>query len=160
MRMLIKYKLLAMASASVLMWAEPTFACKIFEDFSSSIPMNAVDVDNAARIRLADAVIRARSWPDVEIGAELSTPALSTEHDPKGLSSARASAISSFLVQLGVKQSNIYYEPVVIRNPVARDEEGLNRLREIYVSLAPICANGCDRLCNDPRVTPVSKAIR
>lgn len=91
MRMLIKYKLLAMASASVLMWAEPTFACKIFEDFSSSIPMNVVDVDNAARIRLADAVIRARTWPDVEIGAELSTPALSTEHDPKRLSSARAS---------------------------------------------------------------------
>lgn len=160
MRLLIKSELLTVIGASVVMWAEPTFACKIFEDFSASVPMNAVNIDNAARIRLANAVIRARTWPDVEVGAELSTPALSTEHEPKALSSARANAISSYLVQLGLKKSNILFEPIVISNPVARNEQGLKRIREIYVSLAPICPDGCDRLCNDPRVTPVSKAIK
>jgi hypothetical protein len=158
--MLSKSKLIAIIGAGLLTWAQLSFACKIYEEFSTSVPLNAVNIDNADRLRLADAVFRAQTWPDVEIGAEISTPAFATEHDPKALSSARADAISSFLVQLGVKTSNIVSEAKVITNPVARNAEGLKRLREIYVSLAPICVNGCDRLCNDPRVTPVIKAIK
>jgi hypothetical protein len=160
MRMPMKSKIVAVVGAGFLACTHLSFACKIFEEFSASVPTNTVGIGNADRVRLAEAVIRARTWPDVEIGAEVSAPAFASEDKPKALSSARTDAIDAYLVQLGVKKSNIFSEPRVISNPEARNREGLERLREIYVSLAPICPNGCDRLCNDPRVIPVSKAIK
>jgi hypothetical protein len=160
MRVLTKFNRYSVLGTVFLMASQPSFACKIFEDFTARVPTNVVNIGNADRVRLADTVIRARTWPDAEIGAEISTPAFSTEHEPEALSAARAEAITSFLVLLGVKKENIFSEPRIVSNPVARNAEGLERLREIYVSLAPICPNGCDRLCNDPRVTPVTKAIK
>jgi hypothetical protein len=131
-------------------FATPLFACKVYVDFSARVPFNAVQIENTDRVKLADAVVRARTWPDVEIGANISAPAFATESDPRGLSEARARSIKTYLMQLGLDERNISYEPIVVAKPVAKDKEGLEPLREIYVEIVPVCRGSCEALCANP----------
>src|ERR1700761_4815566 len=108
-------------------------ACTVSENFLAVVPMNEVDMDNASRVRLADTVIRAKNRPAVEIMAETSTPAFGSERNPKALAQTRADSVKSFLVMLGIKDTNIYSRSSVFYKPIAPDKESLEELRSIAV---------------------------
>jgi len=101
----------------------------------------------------------ARQWPNVEIRGIVYAGGYIKERNPKAIAAARASELKSYLVQLGVRETNIWIDTRVIKEPDV-DDKGNATLNQIAVSLVPICEGGCERLCNDPRVTPNTKVIR
>lgn len=134
-------------------------ACTISEDMEDSLPLNSVAIPNADRLRIAEMVVAARQWPDVEIRGIVYAGGYIKERDPEALAGQRASALQSYLVQLGVKEDNIWIDKRTIKHPDV-DPRGADALNQIAVTLVPICNGGCDRLCNDPRVTPTTRAIK
>jgi hypothetical protein len=42
-------------------------ACTISEDMTSSLPLNSTEIPNSDRIRIADMMLAAKQWPNVEI---------------------------------------------------------------------------------------------
>ncbi|MDR5740932.1 OmpA family protein [Caballeronia sp. LZ016] len=153
-------KALSLFYAGIVLATQPLYACTISESFQQTTPLNVVDMGNAARLRLVDTVLRARRWPVSEIIASVSTPALGTERRPSVLSSARAEAVKRILLQLGLKESNIFVESPVYKKPVAPNKEALDELRSIAVDFYPKCDDDCARLCDDPRVLPDSRIVR
>ncbi|WP_250472188.1 hypothetical protein [Caballeronia sp. GAFFF1] len=142
------------------MWSAVTAnACTISEDMEGSLPLNSVEIPNSARLRIADMVLTARQWPDVDIRGIVYAGGYVKERNPNALAGQRASAIESYLLQLGIKEGNIWLNKRIIRKPDAADD-GSQTLNQIGVTLVPICRGGCDRLCDDPRVTPMSRAIK
>lgn len=101
----------------------------------------------------------AKQWPNVEIRGIVYAGGYVKERNPKALASERAAALKSYLVQLGVKETNIWIDTRIIKKPDV-DDKGNATLDQISVSLVPICEGGCEHLCNDPRVTPNSRAIK
>ncbi|MEX3787709.1 hypothetical protein [Paraburkholderia sp. BR14374] len=81
------------------------------------------------------------------------------ESSPKDMAEKRAAILKSYLVQLGIKEGNIWVDTRVIKEPDI-DDKGNATLDQISVTLAPICEGGCERLCDDPRVTPTTKIIK
>ncbi|WP_244848546.1 hypothetical protein [Caballeronia sp. SL2Y3] len=134
-------------------------ACTISEDMEASLPLNSVEIPNSARLRIADMVFAARQWPDVDIRGIVYAGGYAKERDPNALADQRASALEPYLLQLGIKEENIWLNKRIIRKPDAADD-GSQTLNQIGVTLVPICRGGCDRLCDDPRITPVSKVIK
>lgn len=134
-------------------------ACTISEDMEGSLPLDSVQIPNSARLRIADMVLAARQWPDVDIRGTVYAGGYVKEHSPNALADRRASAIESYLLQLGIKEENIWLNKRIIRKLDAADD-GSQTLNQIGVTLVPICHGGCDRLCDDPRVTPTSKPIK
>ena len=134
-------------------------ACTISEDMEDSLPLNSVDIPNADRLRIADMVMAARQWPDAEIRGIVYAGGYVKEQHPKDIAGERAAVLKSYLVQLGVKERNVWIDTRVIKKPDI-DDKGVATLNQISVTLVPICNGECERLCNDPYVTPNSKAIR
>lgn len=134
-------------------------ACTISEDMTNSLPLNSTDIPNSDRIRIAEMMFAARQWPNVEIRGIVYAGGYIKERNPKALAAERAAALKAYLVQLGVKEANIWVDTRIIKAPDV-DDKGNATLDQISVSLVPICDGGCERLCNDPRVTPNSKAIK
>ncbi|HEY4802019.1 MAG TPA: hypothetical protein VIH96_05315 [Paraburkholderia sp.] len=134
-------------------------ACTISEDMASSLPLNSAEIPNADRVKIAEMMTIARQWPNVEIRGIVYAGGYIKERNPKAIAAARASELKSYLVQLGVRETNIWIDTRVIKEPDV-DDKGNATLNQIAVSLVPICEGGCERLCNDPRVTPNTKVIR
>ena len=134
-------------------------ACTISEDMEDSLLLNSVDVPNSDRLRIADMVLTARQWPDVEIRGIVYAGGYVQEDNPKALADQGASALRAYLIQLGIKEKNIWVDKRIIKKPDTDDNDN-KALNQISVTLLPICQGGCERLCNDPRVTPNSKAIK
>lgn len=134
-------------------------ACTISEDMEDSLPLNSLDIPNSDRLRIADMVMAARQWPDAEIRGIVYAGGYVKEQNPKAIAQERAAALKTYLVQLGVKDGNIWIDTRIIKRPDI-DDRGNVTLNQISVTLVPICNGGCDRLCNDPRVTPTTKAIK
>jgi hypothetical protein len=134
-------------------------ACTISEDMADSLPLNSVEIPNSDRLRIADMVMAARQWPDAQIRGIVYAGGYIREHNAKALADRRAAALKDYLMQLGIRESNVWVDTRTIKKPDV-DHEGNENLNQIAVTLVPICVGGCDRLCNDPRVMPTSKAIK
>lgn len=134
-------------------------ACTISEDMEDSLPLNSVEIPNSDRLSIVDMVMAARHWPDVQIRGIIYAGGYVKEHDPKALADQRAAVLKEYLIQLGIRESNVWVDTRTIKNPDV-DHKGNETLNQIAVTLVPICDGGCERLCNDPRVTPNSNAIK
>lgn len=129
------------------------FACRVSLDFSASMPPNAVEIDNDARLRLADTIIHTRIWPDEAIASVL-VPAFATERNPQLLAQKRATAIQDILFQLGLKEQNVYIDAKVISHPMAPSETARERLRDVYIEFTPQCEGHCAELCDGSYTPP------
>lgn len=151
------------AKALFVLWAVLAasygHACTISEDMEDSLPLNSVDIPNSDRLAIADMVMAARKWPDAQIRGIVYAGGYVKENDPKALADRRAAALKEYLIQLGIKENNVWVDTRKIKKPDV-DHKGNETLNQIAVTLVPICDGGCERLCNDPRVTPNSKAIQ
>jgi hypothetical protein len=134
-------------------------ACTISEDMTSSLPLNSTGIPNSDRIRIANMMLAAMQWPDVEIRGIVYAGGYIKERSPKAIAAERAAILKSYLVQLGVKEENIWVDTRIIKEPDI-DDKGNATLDQISVTLVPICKGSCERLCSDPRVTPTSKVIK
>ncbi len=103
-------------------------------------------------------VIEARKWPVAGIRGIISAGAYVGEKSPKELAKDRASHIEAYLLQLGIKKENIWTDTRLISKENAFNN-GKFQAEQISVEFVPICEGGCSKLCNDPRVTPTSKAL-
>jgi hypothetical protein len=145
------------ASALVFQQAK---ACTISEDMYESVPVNYHGIPNSSRLKIADMVSNAKRWPDVEIQAQIVANAYAGEKNATALAKARGDQLRDFLIQLGLKSQYIYVENHIVQAPYPADSTGPGGYMQLGVSLMPLCNGGCDRLCNDPHVTPNSKAIK
>ncbi|SAK84473.1 hypothetical protein AWB75_05544 [Caballeronia catudaia] len=105
-------------------------------------------------------VIAARGWPDTEIRGVIQAAAYVREDHPNELVKQRGERLKRYLLQLGLKEENFWMEPHVLTEEEAHDSHGDLNINQLGVTLYPICEGGCDRLCNDPHVTPVMKTIK
>jgi hypothetical protein len=134
-------------------------ACTISEDMTSNVPVNSTEISNSDRVRIANMMLAAKQWPDVEIRGIVYAGGYVKERNPRALAAQRAAILRSYLVQLGVDERNIWVDTRIIEKPDV-DDNGNPTLNQMAVSLVPICLGGCERLCNDPRVIPNSKVIQ
>ncbi|ORT85641.1 hypothetical protein B7G54_13805 [Burkholderia puraquae] len=152
------------ASAMLALFAyvgiTPSHACTIGESVRIPLPLNSIDVSNADRLRIADAVIEAKKWPGVEIQAVVISGAYTKERSGELIKDKRAMGAVAYLKQLGIKNENIIVEKKTFTNDMVRKRDGTLDLYQIDIELAPLCRGGCQRLCDDPRVTPRSRAIQ
>ncbi|CAG2345694.1 MULTISPECIES: hypothetical protein [Burkholderia] len=137
----------------------PAHACTIGESVRIPLPLNSVDVTNADRLKIANAVIEARKWPDAEIQAVVISGAYTTERNRERLKTERAKIASEYLKQLGIRNEHIIIDKKTFTDAMVRNSDGTLTLYQIDIELTPLCRGGCQRLCDDPRVTPRSKAI-
>ncbi|MCC8396212.1 hypothetical protein LJ656_26845 [Paraburkholderia sp. MMS20-SJTR3] len=135
-------------------------ACTIFESAITSVPLNYTGIPNSYRMQIAGIVLNARKWPDVEIQAEIIASAATAEKKPRQLAQLRGDEIRDFLIQLGVEAQHIYIDTHVMTEPLPSDSTGPGGYKQLRVSLMPFCKNGCQNLCDDPRITPTSRAIK
>jgi hypothetical protein len=126
---------------------------------TSSLPLNSTEISNSDRIRIADMMLVAKQWPNVEIRGIVYAGGYIKERNPKAIAAERAAILKSYLIQLGVKEANIWVDTRVIREPDI-DDKGVETLDQVAITLVPICEGGCESLCKDPRVAPNSKAIK
>ncbi|MEX3933213.1 hypothetical protein AB4Y32_15660 [Paraburkholderia phymatum] len=136
------------------------YACTAMEFMQSRLPFNSIDIPNADRLKIADMVLEARKWPGVQMRGIIEANAYVRESNPKELIEERGAALKAYLIQLGIKEENFCIEPHVLTEEMARNSKGELDIHQIAVTLVPICEGRCSRLCNDPRVTPTSKAIQ
>jgi hypothetical protein len=123
-----------------------------------SLPLNSDEIPNLDRLRIVDMVVAAREWPGVEIRGIVYAGGYIGERNPAAIADRRASALRAYLIQLGLKESSIWVDKRTIKHPDV-DRTGNSTLNQIAVTLVPICAGGCERLCDDPRISPDSKII-
>ncbi|MFP4891909.1 hypothetical protein [Paraburkholderia sp. EG304] len=134
-------------------------ACTVSEDMTSSLPLDSAEISNIDRMKIANMVLAARLWPNVEIRGIVYAGGYVKESSPKAIAEKRAAILKSYLVQLGIKEGNIWVDTRLIKEPDI-DDKGNATLDQISVTLVPICEGGCERLCDDPRVTPTTKVIK
>jgi hypothetical protein len=127
-------------------------ACRISMEFSASMKPNAIEIDNEARLRLADTVIRARAWPD-EVLASVVTPALANETKPEELAQARSASIKAYLLKLGVKEENIVSDAKV-RPKARQSKQEQDEFRELDIEFTPNCYGHCAQLCEGTDTPP------
>jgi hypothetical protein len=135
-------------------------ACTVMEFMNTRLAFNFPALSNDDRLKVADMVVEARKWPDVEIGANVTAGAYVREKNIDALKDARASDIKAYLVRIGVPEKNISIDKLTFSEAMAHDGKGELDLHQVAIQLVPICNGGCERLCNDPGVTPTSKAIK
>ncbi|UEP22083.1 hypothetical protein LL999_03735 [Burkholderia ambifaria] len=152
------------ASAMLALFAyvgiTPAHACTIGESVRIPLPLNGIDVSNADRLRIADTVIEAKNWPGVEIQAVIISGAYTKERSGEQLKDERAMRAVAYLKQLGIKSENIIVEKKTFTDEMVRKSDGTLDLYQIDIELVPLCPGGCQKLCDDPRVTPRSRAIQ
>jgi hypothetical protein len=136
-------------------------ACTIGEEAQAHLPVNTTTLSNADRLAIANSVIEARKWPDVQIQAVVIAGAYIRERDIDRLKEARAENVRAYLQQLGIKNENILIDKKTFTDEmVNKRTDGTLDIHQIIVELTPICRGSCAWLCDDPRVTPHSKAIK
>ncbi|WP_232071218.1 hypothetical protein [Paraburkholderia pallida] len=136
-------------------------ACTIGEEARVQLPLNTITLSNAGRLRIADSVIEAKKWPEVQIQAIVIAGAYVGERNIDRLKAARAENVKAYLQQLGIKTENILIDRKTFTDEmVMRRSDGTLDVHQIIVELTPICKGSCAWLCDDPRVTPHSRAIK
>ncbi|WP_371881817.1 hypothetical protein [Caballeronia sp. S22] len=145
---------------ALLLFSGSAISCQVLEFMESRIPLNSVKIPNSDRVKIAEMVIEARKWPDTQIRGVVQPAAYVHERNPEELVKKRGENLKTYLSQLGIREENFWIEPHVLSEEEAHDSSGNLDIHQLGVTLYPICEGGCDRLCNDPRVKPVIKAIR
>ncbi|MDR6205819.1 hypothetical protein [Paraburkholderia graminis] len=148
---------IAMATTFLSMQAR---ACTVSESMETRLPFNAIELTNGDRLSIANIVLEAKKWPDVDIQAVIIAGAYVGEKDRERLKSERGELVNSYLVQLGINPQNVLIEPKVFTNEMVKNEDGTLNLHQISIELVPLCKGGCERLCDDPRITPHSRSIK
>ncbi|WP_028222263.1 OmpA family protein [Paraburkholderia oxyphila] len=152
--------LLVFASAITYFVSGLSYACTISESMETRLPFNSVDLSNADRLSIANIVLEARKWPDVDVQAVVIAGAYVGEKNGAKLKGERAAVVKDYLVQLGIKPQNVLIEPMTLTDAMVKNDDGTLNLHQISIELVPLCKGGCERLCDDPRVTPNSKVIK
>ena len=140
--------------------SQQIIACTISENLTESVPLNYQGIPNSYRLKMVNLVSNARQWPDVEIQAQIVANAYVGENNSENLARSRGQQLKEFLIQLGVKPRYIYVDAHLEESRYPQDNSGFNGYLQLSVGLMPLCKGGCERLCDDPRVTPMSKAIK
>ncbi|NML30790.1 OmpA family protein [Paraburkholderia antibiotica] len=135
-------------------------ACTIGEEAEIELPFDKSALTNANRLAIANAVIEAKKWPDVEIQAVIMAGAYTAEHDIDRLKEGRARNVKAYLQQLGISSQNILIEKHTFTDEmVVKRPDGTPGYRQVFVEFKPICKGSCAWMCDDPRVTPHSRVI-
>lgn len=135
-------------------------ACTIGEETQVKFPPNTAAFSNADRVSIANIAIEAKKWPDVEIRAVVIAGAYISENDVDKLKDARAKIAKSYLQQFGIKSENILIDKKTFTEEMTeRQPDGTIITHQMVVELTPICKGSCAWMCDDPRVSPRSKAV-
>ncbi|WP_321818038.1 MULTISPECIES: hypothetical protein [unclassified Paraburkholderia] len=145
---------------SALSIGASSIACTIGESMETRLPLNSTFLTNDARLSIANIVVEAKKWPDVDIQAVVIAGAYVREQNIEKLKTERGAVVSAYLVQLGIKPQNVLIEPKTLTDQMVKNEDGSLDLHQIAIELVPVCKGGCERLCDDPRVTPKSRVVR
>lgn len=148
------------AFSIALLFSTAVVACTIGESMETALPFNDTELSNADRINIANIVVEARKWPDVEIQAVIIAGAYAGEKNIERLKDIRGENAKSYLMQLGIKKKNILIDRKTLTDEMVRNDDGTLSIHQVVIELTPICSGGCERLCDDPRVTPTTKAIK
>lgn len=143
-----------------LVFIKQVHACTVSENLLESVPLNYPDIPNSYRLKMTDMVLAARGWPDVEIQAQIVASAYVGEHNASRLAQSRGEQLKEFLIQLGIKGQYIYVDTHINRTAYPVDSTGHGGYLQLGVSLLPLCKNGCEKLCDDPRVVPTTRVIK
>ncbi len=156
-----RFFFLTLAVAVSAFLHRPAVACTVGEEVQAQLPFNTADISNADRLAIANIVIEAKKWPDVEIQAVVIVGAYKGEERVEWLKEVRAENVKAYLQQLGIKSGNILIDKKTFTDEmVVKHPDGMLTIHQIVVELTPICKGSCAWLCDDPRVTPTSKAIK
>jgi hypothetical protein len=149
------------AMAATSLFSAIAGACTIGEDMSTQVPFGATDISNADRLVIANMYIKAKTWPNVQIRAEVIAGAYKSERPLERLKAVRGENIRAYLLMLGIKPENILIDTKTFTDAMtSRASDGSLVVEQIVVGLTPLCEGSCARLCNDPRVTPNTKLIQ
>ncbi|WP_321881577.1 hypothetical protein [Paraburkholderia bannensis] len=137
-----------------------TVACTINESMETRLPLNSTYLANDDRLAIANIVLEAKQWPDVDIQAVVIAGAYVKEKNIEKLKSERGAVVRAYLIHLGIKPQNVLIEPKTLTDEMVKNDDGSLNLHQIAIELVPLCNGGCEKLCNDPRVTAKSRAIQ
>ncbi|SMG56253.1 hypothetical protein [Paraburkholderia susongensis] len=136
-------------------------ACRFLENVELRLPFNTTALSREDRRVIANAVSRAKRWPDVQIQAIVIAGAYIGERDLDDLQERRGENVQAYLRKLGIKSKNIYIEPKTLTDVFAHKlSDGTIRVQQIEIELSPICKEGsCEWMCDDPRLWPPGTPI-
>ncbi|WP_246637259.1 hypothetical protein [Burkholderia catarinensis] len=135
-------------------------ACTIGETAALYFPFNTTTLSNTDRVAIANKVIEAKRWPNVEIRAIVIAGAYFQERNIEKLKDIRAINMKDYLLQLGINAENIYIDKRTFTDEVAsKRPDGSIDIQQVIVEFTPICKGSCAWMCDDPRVTPHSRLI-
>ncbi|NTZ86756.1 hypothetical protein FCJ61_28125 [Burkholderia metallica] len=124
------------------------------------LPFNTTTLSNSDRVTIADSVIEAKKWPNVEIQAVVIAGAFVYEKNIEKLKDIRGENTKEYLQQLGINSNHIIIDKKTFTDEmITRRPDGTIKTNQIIVEFTPICKGGCAWMCDDPRVTPHSKLI-
>ncbi|WP_269503021.1 hypothetical protein [Burkholderia sp. IMCC1007] len=104
--------------------------------------------------------MKQKKWPDVTIQAILIAGAYINEANVDNLKDERAENAKSYLQQLGIRAENTLIDKKTFTDEmVVKQPDGTIDVHQMVVELTPLCKGSCAWMCDDPRVTPRSKAI-
>lgn len=123
------------------------------------MPFNATDISSADRLAIANAVLRAKKRPEVQIQSVVIVGAYKGESNVEMLKETGADNVKTYLQQLGIKSGNILIDKKTFADAmVTKHADGTLTIHQIVVELTPICKGSCAWLCSDPRVTPTRRS--
>ncbi|WP_230463774.1 hypothetical protein [Burkholderia ubonensis] len=135
-------------------------ACTIGEEARLQLPFNTTTLSNADRVTIADSVIEAKKWPNVEIQATIIAGAFFYEKNIEKLKDMRGENVKEYLQQLGINANHILIDKKTFTDEmITRRSDRTIKTNQIIVEFTPICKGSCAWMCDDPRVTPHSKLI-
>ncbi|WP_175823522.1 hypothetical protein [Burkholderia sp. BCC0419] len=134
--------------------------CTIGEEARLQLPFNTTTLSNSDRVTIANSVIEAKKWPNVEIQAIIIAGAFAYENNIEKLKNMRGENAKEYLQQLGINPDHILIEKKTFTDEmITRRPDGTIKTNQIIVEFTPICKGSCAWMCDDPRVTPHSKLI-
>ncbi|HHL4080158.1 hypothetical protein [Burkholderia sp. A2] len=135
-------------------------ACTVSEEAQIQFPSNTTKFSNSDRVSIANIVIEAKKWPNVEIQAVVIAGAYIKEKNIEKLKDERAENAKSYLQNLGIDTKNILIDKKTFTDEmVVKQPDGTINVHQMIVELTPICKGSCAWMCDDPRVTLRSKSI-
>ncbi|WP_175694066.1 hypothetical protein [Burkholderia ambifaria] len=156
----LKSSVAACALTLSSMLSNVAMACTIGEEARLQLPFNTTTLSNADRVTIADSVIEAKKWPNVEIQAIVIAGAFVYEKDIEKLKDMRGENVNEYLKQLGISADHILIDKKTFTDEmITRRADGTIKTNQIIVEFTPICKGSCAWMCDDPRVTPHSKLI-
>src|ERR1700744_4916859 len=85
---------------ALLLFSGSAMSCKVLEFMESKIPFNSVEIPNSDRVKIAEMVIEARTWPDTKIRGVVQPAAYIHERNPEELVKRRGDNLRNYLSQL------------------------------------------------------------